>query len=168
MRTWAIGIFAAAALALAATVVPQTASAQQESTNVRLTYLQTRAAIFDTLAAQQQFSVARAERNEMAQRAAAAQMLANLSLADVLTMRLDEAVTASAYSQEIDQNVADLHDIVTTALDTMDEALMGNDLAMIGQRLDESGDVFNRLSNNIRAVDNTLFPQLNPRVPAAQ
>jgi len=163
VRTWAIGMLGAAALVLAVAAAPQPLPAQQESTNVRLTYLQTRAAIFDTLAAQQRFSLARAEGNEVAQRAAAAQMLANLSLADALTARLDETVTASAYSEEIDRNVADLHEIVMTAFDNLDEPLMANDLSAIGQRLDESGDVFNRLSRTIRTVDDTLFPHLSPR-----
>lgn len=119
-------------------------------------YAHTRLAVAESLAAQSVFNRARAENDEQVMQLAALRLIANLSDAVAWSGRLDEVVTTDQFNEEVVNAVADLHDLAMTAYDNVDEFVVSDDMAGLGQRLDQSSDTFNRLSNNFRSLNQLM------------
>jgi hypothetical protein len=129
-------------------------------TNLRITFHHANSALYNVLEAQQEYVAARADKDEMGMRLAAAGMFVSLAESSFWLAHLDAQVTASEFSDKIDKDVATLRELVATALDTLDEAFLANDLDAISTALDNSADAFNRLAPSIHSVINALWPKL--------
>lgn len=145
----------AAPLAFAPAAPP--AVAQDHMTNVYGDAFRSRDAIRDALDAVSAFGAARAAGEEEASEAAAVDMLAALVRARFWLAMLDAEVTASAYSEDLDMQVAQLRAMAVRGFDTVSEALVDNDLDALEAALDDSGDWLNALSADGRTVTTRLF-----------
>ena len=128
--------------------------------NMRITFHHANSALYNVLESQQGYVVARANKDEMSMRLAAAGMFVSLAEASFWLAHLDAQVTASEFGEKNDKDVATLRELVATALDTLDEAFIANDLEAINKGLDKSADAFNRLAPSIHNVINALWPKL--------
>ena len=116
-------------------------------------YSHTRAAVLDTVLQVREFSVARAADDQAGMEINAAELLGALTQAREWTAGLDRTVTASGFTPEIDAAVADLAELTSAAHDTLVDDLVGDDMAAIGRQLDESADVFNRMSRDLSTLN---------------
>ena len=173
MNRWkwlALGVFALVVAGLAGPVSAgsHTASEQRAEehraamrlNDMRITFHHANSALYNVLESQQGYVVARANKNDMGMRLAAAGMFVSLAESSFWLAHLDAQVTASEFGDKIDKDVATLRELVATALDILDEAFLANDLDAINAGLDNSADAFNRLAPSIHNVINALWPKL--------
>jgi type II secretory pathway pseudopilin PulG len=154
---------AVAVLAALAVTGLSTASAQQptrsEIERIRYLYLQTNAAVHDSIVSQTEFNLARAANDEVGMHDAAADMLGSLAAATYWSARLDERVTATSHTEEIDEQVANLASRIATAYDNVEMDFQGGDLDAISQRLDQSSGTFTSVIQDVRSLNDVLFPR---------
>lgn len=159
MRSFRLAILGVAALALTTLAAPVLADQAETMRGVKTAYVSAFSAIAETLEAQQVYSVARASNNENGMFEAAADMLASLSEARYWMAILDQRVTASDFSEEIDKDVAKLSEIVAQAHDEFDDAILSGNLNTVNAAMDKSAKDFNQLFVSVNTVRNKLFPE---------
>ena len=137
-------VFGVAAVFLASLATPVLADKAQTMREVKAAYVAGFSGMASALEAQQAFSVARANKSEPGMHRAAADMLASLSEARYWMVVLDQRVTASDFSEELDKDVATMSQIISTAHDEIDDAMFTGNLKTIGAAMDKSAKDFNR------------------------
>ena len=165
MNRWKMAALGTFATVVAGFAAPLPASAELTNTQIvtlRTTYHEVTGVIHDVLVGLQEYSIARAQEDEMGMRSAAAEMVMSLAESKYWVTLLDKQVTATALGDEIDKDVADLSALVTEAFDTVAIVLFTNDLDAINKQLDESANAFNRLSLDLHNVSAALWPRLSP------
>ncbi len=109
-------------------------------------------AIKHSLDAQTAFNEARAIGDNAAMEEAAARLLNNLDSAQEHLAVLDARVDATAYSERLDGEVAELLSLVERAYDAVDDFILDRDMAGFGRALDNSADWFTALRADGRRV----------------
>ena len=174
MLGWRFGVLSLFAFALSAFAAPALATSHSTSegmtaeesaaarqlTTLRVTFHNAFNALTNVREAEVSYSLARNNENTVAMRNAAALMLVSMAESRFWMALLDKEVTASAFSEKIDKDVADLRVLLIEAFDFVAEALYSNDLARINTALDEAAETFNRLYLRTNAVTNALWPQI--------
>jgi hypothetical protein len=171
MKRSMLALLVVLALVLAGVSVPASAqtsaeraekqTAAMQLTSMRITYHHANSALHDVLEAVQEYSIARANNNENGMRTAAAMMLMSLAEARFWMARLDFQVTASQFGEKIDQDVANLRNLLANVFNNLADALFNNDLQAISAGMDESANAFNSLALNTHGVMNALWPRLS-------
>lgn len=170
INRWKLVSLSALALVLVGFAVPasaetdaQRAAMQTEAmqlTNMRITYHHANSALNDILESVQEYSIARASKNEDSMRGAAALLLVSLAEARFWMARLDFQVTTSLFGEKLDQDVANLRVLLANVFDNLATALFNNDLKAINAGMDQSANALNTLALNTHAVMTGLWPKL--------
>ncbi len=158
MKKLKLAIFAVATVFLAGLTTPVLADQAQTMRDVKAAYVSAFSGMASALEAQQIYSVARSEKNEDVMYTAAADMLASLSEARYWMVILDQRVTASDFSADIDKDVAQISQIVAKAHDEMDDAILTGNLKTITAAMDKAAQDYNKLFASINKVRDRLFP----------
>ena len=123
-------------------------------------YANTRASVLNVILQATEFSQSRAAGDEMAMQMNAAELLSALVEAREWSAALDNAITADAFTPEIDGAVTDLATQMEEANVRLVSILLAADLDAIGDALDDAGPAFNRLSLNLTRLRPMMVDRL--------